>query len=186
MTEKPATSRCGSRLRAWDDRVLTVLAGGALAEERFMGKVLGLASHLAVGVICYPMYGLLLLLWRDGRALVAQVVAADLIGLTVLVGLRYATHRPRPPKRRDHVYTAPWNRYSFPSGHATRAFAVSVTLAYAGPDWCVLALAVASVIALSRITLARHYPSDVLAGMGIGSLAGAACAMSALQAAPIP
>ena len=181
MNEHPGRPGYGWRLAAWDDRVLTVLAGGALTEERPMGRILGLASHLALGAVCYPAYVLLVLLWRDGRALVAQVAVADLVGLTVLVGLRYATRRPRPPKRRDHVYAVPWNRYSFPSGHAVRAFAVAVTLACAGPAWCVLALPVACVIALSRITLARHYPSDVLAGIGIGALAAAACMMSSPQ-----
>ncbi len=176
----PSMTDCQIRLRAWDNGVLDTFANGVFAEDRFIGRVLGLASPLASGAVCYPLYVAFFLLWPAGRPLVIQVAMADIAGLVALVGLRYATRRPRPPKRRSHRYVVPWNRYSFPSGHAVRAFAVSVTLTYSGPGWCVVILAVACVIALSRITLSRHYPSDVLVGMGIGVLAGLACARSAL------
>jgi undecaprenyl-diphosphatase len=149
-----------------------------------MGKALGLASYLALGAVCYPLYVVLFLLRPEGNALIAQVAMADIAGLVVLVGLRYATRRQRPRKRRNHRYLTPWNRYSFPSGHAVRAFAVSATLTLSGPAWCVLAVPIACVIALSRITLSRHYPSDVLAGMGIGILAGLAGTIPTLVHAP--
>ncbi|MDE7267526.1 MAG: phosphatase PAP2 family protein [Lachnospiraceae bacterium] len=66
--------------------------------------------------------------------------------------------------------------YSFPSGHSGAAFAVAVTLFLCGrdgaiPNKCgVSALAVAFLIAFSRLYNAAHYPTDVLAGMLIGTL----------------
>jgi len=171
---------CQIRLRAWDNSILSVLANGAFAEDRFMGKALGLASCLALGAVCYPLYLVLFSLWPEGKALIAQVAMADIAGLVVLVGLRYVTRRQRPHQGRDYRYVIPWNRYSFPSGHAVRAFAVCATLTCSGPAWCVLTVPVACVIALSRITLSRHYPSDVLAGMGIGTLAALVCTIPTL------
>ena len=161
----------GSRLAAWDDRILRTFSNGVCARERFMGKLLSLTTPLAWGAFCYPLYVAVFFLWAESRNVIAQVAVADLAGLVVLVGLRYATRRARPQGARDRTYVVPWNRYSFPSGHAVRAFAVSVTLTYSGPVWCVLTVLVAAAIALSRLTLARHYPSDVLAGAGIGTLA---------------
>jgi len=160
-----SSTDCRSRLRGWDHSVPDILAERVFADDHFMGKVLALVSCLALGAVCYPLYVLFFWWWPEGRTLITRVVTADIAGLAVVVGLRYATRRQRPHRRRDHKYFVPWNRFSFPSGHAVRAFAVSVTLTCGGPAWCALTLPVACVIAFSRIALARHYPSDVLAGM---------------------
>jgi undecaprenyl-diphosphatase len=76
---------------------------------------------------------------------------------------------------------------SFPSGHASGSFCVAAFLAVAlpfvwrAPAWKVRlaslgALAVAALIALSRVYLGAHFPSDVLAGAvggaGFGAVAG--------------
>lgn len=180
LIEMPSAATCKSRFLAWDDTVLDVLANRIFPEERLAGKALGLMSLLALGALCYPLYVVLYSVWPEGRALVTQVAISDLVGLAVVVPLRYATRRQRPPRRRTHRYLVSWNRFSFPSGHAVRSFAVSVALARSGPVWCVLALPVACAIGLSRITLGRHYPSDVIAGVGIGIVAGLACTMPAM------
>lgn len=62
---------------------------------------------------------------------------------------------------------------SFPSGHTTAAFALSVGLIYAYPKWYIIIPAIfwAVLAAYSRMSLGVHYPSDVLAGafLGIGT-----------------
>ena len=143
-----------SRLRSWDNRIPDILANGICDEEHFTGKILRFVSCLALGGVCYPVYVIVFWWWPEGRVLITQVVTADIAGLAVVVGLRYATRRQRPRRRRNHKYVVPWNRFSFPSGHAVRAFAVSVSLTCGGPVWCVLTLPVACVIAFSRIALA--------------------------------
>jgi undecaprenyl-diphosphatase len=145
-----------------------------------MGRALGLVSCLAAGAVCYPVYVAFFLVWPKHRALTLQVVIADVIGLALVVALRYATRRPRPRQRRDQRYMVPWNRYSFPSGHVVRAFAVCVALTMSTTACFALTLPVACLIALSRLALARHYPSDVLAGIGLGTLAGLASALPTL------
>jgi membrane-associated phospholipid phosphatase len=64
--------------------------------------------------------------------------------------------------------------YSFPSGHATTAFATATTLAINYRKWYVIvpAYAWAGAIGYSRMRLGVHYPSDVLAGAVTG-VAGA-------------
>jgi len=65
---------------------------------------------------------------------------------------------------------ADWTYQSFPSGHATTAFALAATVGFISERWFYPALALASAIALSRVTLGVHYPSDVLIGAVVGLL----------------
>ena len=57
---------------------------------------------------------------------------------------------------------------SMPSGHAVSAFAMAVSLGWMAPRlrWPLLGLAL--LIAISRVVISAHYPSDVIAGAGLG------------------
>lgn len=61
---------------------------------------------------------------------------------------------------------------SFPSGHATISFASTTILFFMNPLFGWIALGVSIIIALSRLYLMVHYPSDVLGGIVIGILDG--------------
>lgn len=58
---------------------------------------------------------------------------------------------------------------SFPSGHATTAFATAVLLSLWYPRWAGAWLGLAALVGLSRVVLGSHFPSDVLAGALLGS-----------------
>jgi len=57
---------------------------------------------------------------------------------------------------------------SMPSGHATTAFAVAVAIGALWPRARPLLWLYALVIAASRVIIAAHYPSDVIAGACVG------------------
>lgn len=61
---------------------------------------------------------------------------------------------------------------SFPSGHSVTAFALAFVLARTYPRYVVLFYGLAVLVALSRVYLAKHFPSDVVAGAVVGILAG--------------
>lgn len=61
---------------------------------------------------------------------------------------------------------------SFPSGHATIAFAMAVVLSRKEPKWKWIFYSLAVLISLSRIYLGVHYPLDVIAGGIIGLVIG--------------
>ena len=58
---------------------------------------------------------------------------------------------------------------SFPSGHATTAFAAAVLLTLWYPRWAGVWLGLAVLVGLSRVVLGSHFPSDVLVGALLGS-----------------
>ena len=60
--------------------------------------------------------------------------------------------------------------HSFPSGHTTTAFAMALIMAHIinSKLWSVLLPLLALLAGYSRIYLAQHFPTDILAGMCIG------------------
>jgi undecaprenyl-diphosphatase len=59
---------------------------------------------------------------------------------------------------------------SFPSDHATVAFALALVVMLWSPRLGTWMLLLALLIALSRVVVGVHYPTDILAGMLIGSV----------------
>ena len=58
--------------------------------------------------------------------------------------------------------------YSFPSGHATTAFALAFAVSVVWPQTRIAMAVYALVIAATRLVLLAHHPSDVVAGALIG------------------
>lgn len=62
--------------------------------------------------------------------------------------------------------------YSFPSSHAVNNFAIGIFFARLYPQYKVVLIISATLIALSRPYVGVHYPSDIAAGAIIGSAIG--------------
>src|SRR4051794_29738653 len=112
--------------------------------------------------------------WR--RASVAAVLSA---GLALLAGklISELVDRARPfvaDPHGVHLFSGHAADPGFPSDHATAAFAIAVAILLRKRGWGVVALVAATVLALGRVALGVHYPSDVLAGAALGSAAALA------------
>jgi undecaprenyl-diphosphatase len=108
-------------------------------------------------------------------AALAALSAAALAGITVTI-LKAVFDRARPPladPALDPVGTVPGSA-SFPSGHAATAFAAAVAVGVFFPRLRKPLLALAAVIAVSRVYLGVHFATDVL----VGSLLGAAIGLA--------
>jgi len=97
-------------------------------------------------------------------------IEALLFANAVTLSLKLATGRARPGRDLGPGSIEPFSgKYSFPSGHATTAFAVLTPwyLYYPGPATAGL-LVVAGATAFSRMAANEHWLSDVVAGSAIG------------------
>jgi undecaprenyl-diphosphatase len=104
------------------------------------------------------------------------VVAAGFSALLALGIAQIVNHlwaRPRPYVAHPgdaHLFVPATHDTSFPSDHATAAFAIAVAIALRSRRAGWLALVLATLVAISRVVVGTHYPSDVLAGAAIGTL----------------
>ncbi len=106
-------------------------------------------------------------LGNDKARQVGKVSTVSLLaGQTVCTILKLAVNRDRPEGDSDR------DNSSFPSGHVAGAFSVSYVIGNKYPKLKLPCHLVAALIAVSRVYLGRHWPSDVLAGAIIGCSAG--------------
>jgi undecaprenyl-diphosphatase len=114
--------------------------------------------------------------WRspNGRRGVVAAGFSALLALAVAHVVAGIVDRPRPYVAHPgdaHLFVPASADPSFPSDHATAAFAIAVAILLRSrrPGW--LALAMASAVAVSRVVVGTHYPSDVVGGALLGALA---------------
>lgn len=98
--------------------------------------------------------------WISATAAVAVAHGAS-------VGVKRVVRRPRPDNPRVQVLAGTPSRLSFPSAHATSTTAAAVLFGALLRKPLVAALV--PPMALSRMVLGVHYPTDVLAGSALGA-----------------
>jgi undecaprenyl-diphosphatase len=107
---------------------------------------------------------------QHGLQVSRELVLLGLGNTALYALLKQGTRRDRPCQGCAGIAArmAAADRYSFPSGHTLHAVAFAALLSAWYP-WAAGPLAVfATLVALSRVALGLHYPSDVLAGAAIG------------------
>jgi membrane-associated phospholipid phosphatase len=111
---------------------------------------------------------------RDtGRdAFESQIIAAGVI--TPLLKKGFGRQRPNQDKMNSHDFDPGTTQDSFPSGHATSAFALASAIAGHSDGWIIptVAYTVASSVAVARLNDNVHWASDVFAGAVIGTATG--------------
>lgn len=126
------------------------------------------------------------------REVVIRSIAGGLLAALVSrLAQNFMPHRPRPLHNDAYVFTPPfglnvetlqeWS--SFPSDHAALIFALATGVWMLSRPWGVMAYAWSLlVVCLPRVYLGLHYPSDIVAGAGLGILCAAVALAVPLKA----
>lgn len=165
-------------LDAFDRGLLELVQSGrSTGLDHFMVLVTRLGDF-STQLYCGILLCLLLLVLRQWRALC--FATGTLLGTALANGLLKALFA----RTRPEVLIEPLSTYSFPSGHSSAAFAFFLCLGVlAGRGqpprlrltWLLIACIPATLIALSRVYLGVHWPSDIIGG---ALLAAALCGAS--------
>lgn len=142
------------------------------SQYRLIRESFRLVSRLGDGVFWYSlMLGVLLVKGTDGILPVLHMAITGLLGTLLYKWLKGKTLRPRPYEVRQEINLTgmPLDKFSFPSGHTLHAVVFSAVALGYYPQLAIILIPFTVLVALSRVVLGLHYPSDVLAGALIGA-----------------
>lgn len=141
--------------------------------HRLMRDFFSLVSVLGNGRIWYGIMLVLPFIYgAAGLRASAEMAVTGLVGLALYKLIKSSTHRLRPFMRDEQITpgTSALDQYSFPSGHTLHAVAFTLICLAHFPEWAVVLAPLATLIAISRVVLGLHFPSDVILGAMIGAL----------------
>jgi undecaprenyl-diphosphatase len=110
---------------------------------------------------------------KAGTACLTALVASHIP--VALIKKYFRRPRPYAVLSDTKLHSRPLKDYSFPSGHSTAIFAITVPFFLLSPSLILVLLPIAMIVSISRIYLGLHYPSDCLAGSLIGLITAVIC-----------
>ena len=119
-------------------------------------------------------YGLMLTLplfyGSSGMMTSVSMIKVALANLALYKIIKSLTGRARPCAANANITvgTAPLDQYSFPSGHTMHAVAFTMVATAHHPELAWPLMPLSCLIAMSRVILGLHYPTDVIAGAILG------------------
>lgn len=160
-----------SLLFRWDQSITMLLNStlGWWAVRPFFCAV----SNLGNGKFWYSLMLVLAVVHGSyGTYAALHMSLTALVTLLIYKSIKGAAQRPRPGAVHDAILqgTAALDEYSFPSGHTMHAVAFTVIAVAWFPALLPSLLIFTLLIAISRVILGLHYPTDVVLGALFGLL----------------
>lgn len=138
----------------------------------FLDPVMKAITHLADAGIFWILLAVIFLCFKKTRRFgVAMAISLIISTLLTNLTLKPLINRPRPYELRTieglDASLLPSDA-SFPSGHTTVSFSGALSLFWQNKKAGAPALALATLIAFSRLYFYLHFPSDILGGILVG------------------
>ena len=135
---------------------------GSATSDALWANVTVLGDGMVAFALCLP-------LWRRRPDILWALAFLAIFGTLWVHGMKPLVDVARPPAvlgDQVHIIGRAYKAHSFPSGHATTAFALAglLALGIASRAWIAGVVALATVVAISRAVVGVHWPLDILAG----------------------
>jgi undecaprenyl-diphosphatase len=134
-------------------------------------RIMAWVSRSGDGVFWYTLMAAIFLLGAEqGRLVAVQMGVTAIVGVAVYKLLKNSLLRVRPYITHPEVcrLTAPLDYYSFPSGHTLHAVSFTMVSGAWYPMLLWITVPFMLLVAMSRVLLGLHYPTDVIAGALVG------------------
>ncbi len=159
-------------ITSWDLSVLHWIADHV--QCGFLDAVMPVVTLLGEhGIFCIALSVVLMIFPKTRKTGVTVAVALALGYLIGNLTIKPIVDRVRPYELDEALRSAVIFKFphdaSFPSGHTLAAFETSVSIFLRNKKWGSLALVLAFLVALSRLYLTVHYPTDVICGAVLGT-----------------
>ena len=155
------------------DKAIFYLINHALSNPLF-NSIMPVISAIGDGPLLFAASFILLFSKKRELRILGLILLSGLtVSYYIVSGLKVLVARPRPfivlP---DVLLLAADKSMSFPSNHAAAAFMAATVLTAYFKKYAAIFYLFAATIAVSRVYMGVHYPSDILAGAAIGILTG--------------
>ncbi|MBE5952697.1 MAG: phosphatase PAP2 family protein [Lachnospiraceae bacterium] len=156
----------------WDASVLLWIQENMRTD--LMTTIMKAITRLGDGGCLWIVLAIVLLVLNKTRKVgAASALALIITFVTVNLGIKNAVARIRPYEVIDGLtnLVGKQSDFSFPSGHSAHAFAVGVVILIMMPKKIgVPIFAISILMAFSRLYVGVHYPTDVIAGVVLGTI----------------
>lgn len=136
------------------------------------------ASQLLFAGLLVALFALVPGAARHGaRRIAVAAGASTAVALAIGAVLSHFVDRARPfvtDPGGVHMFGRHVADAGFPSDHATASFAIATAILLRNRRWGAVAIVLATVLAVTRVAIGVHYPTDVLAGAALGAAAALA------------
>ncbi len=158
-----------NKFKKFDDFLIELI--NIKMHRTYLNRLMQRATGLGGAIFSSALVAVLILIGSSyTRRMGLESLVALFFSQIIVHSLKRILTRERPYNIIEHLNTfgIVMKDYSFPSGHTAASFSIATTISLNIPRLAIFVFIIAMIVGISRIYLAVHYPTDVVAGIILG------------------